>query len=266
MTRPPPASDAPSAASATLDPREVAQFDALAREWWDPDGKMKPLHKLGPARMGYLRDTIVAHFAHARTEATAPLGTSPGRSLAGIAILDVGCGGGLVTEPFARMGATVTGIDPGRETIAAAKAHAASMQLEIDYRAARVEDLSVGPERFDVVTCLEVVEHIPDVGAFLNQAATLVRPGGLLIVSTINRTLRSYALAIVAAEYVLRWLPPGTHDWNRFVKPDELAIYLKRAGLEPPVVTGLVLDPISDVWRLSKDDAVNYFAASAKPA
>lgn len=249
----------PQPASSTLDPREVAQFDALAREWWDPDGKMKPLHALGPARMAYLRDTIVRHGSGRAL-------TGDPRPLVGLRILDVGCGGGLVAEPLARMGAAVSAIDPGAETIAAARAHAAAGGLPIDYRVARIEDIAAAGETFDVVTCLEVVEHIPDVAGFLATTAKAVRPGGLLIVSTLNRTLKSYALAIVAAEYVLRWLPPGTHDWNRFVTPAELAIYLRRAGLEPPRVTGLVLDPIAGSWRLSSDDGVNYFAASAKPA
>ena len=253
----------------TLDPREVDAFNALAQEWWDPNGRMKPLHKLGPARMAYLRDTIAAHFDSGQFHTGGAVLGGVGQNqreqpLAGLRILDVGCGGGLVAEPLARMGASVTGIDPGEDTIAAARVHAAEQGLKIDYRSVRIEDVAVAGETFDAVTCLEVVEHIPDVGSFLATAARAVRPGGILIVSTINRTLRSYALAIVAAEYVLGWLPRGTHDWDRFVRPDELAIYLKRAGLEPPRTRGLVLDPIADQWRLSTDDAVNYFAASAK--
>lgn len=262
---------APTSTS-TLDPREIEAFNALAREWWDPEGKMKPLHKLGPARMAYLRDTILGNVVPAGKasgslwDAPVPQAASRAPPLSGIRVLDVGCGGGLVAEPLARMGASVTGIDPGAATIAAAGAHAAGQGLSIDYRVSRIEDVAASSERFDVVTCLEVVEHVPDVGNFLAAAAAAVRPGGLLIVSTINRTMRSYALAIVAAEYVLGWLPRGTHDWNRFVRPDELAIYLRRAGLEQPRITGLVLDPLNDSWRLSTDDAVNYFAASVKPA
>ena len=240
---------------ATLDPAEVERFGRMAADWWDPKGKFRPLHELGPARMGYLRDEMVRHFQR-------PSGAE--RSLAGLSIIDIGCGGGLVAEPLTRMGAAVTGIDPGADTIAAARAHASTQGLAIDYRVARIEEIAARGERFDVVTCLEVVEHIPDVSAFLAAAAQVVRPGGLLIASTINRTVASYALAIVAAEYVLGWLPRGTHDWNRFVRPDEMAIYLKRAGLQAPRFTGLMLDPIADRWSLSADTAVNYFAAAGK--
>jgi 2-polyprenyl-6-hydroxyphenyl methylase / 3-demethylubiquinone-9 3-methyltransferase len=246
-----------TAPSSTLDPKEVAQFAALAQEWWDPNGKFKPLHELGPARIGYLRDEIVRHFA--RDVAIKD------RPLSGLRLMDVGCGGGLVAEPLTRLGAHVTGIDPGTETIAAAHAHATTQGLAIDYRATRIEEIAASGETFDVVTCLEVVEHIPDVSAFLIAAAKTVRPGGLLIVSTINRTLKSYALAIIGAEYILRWLPPGTHDWNRFVTPDEMAIYFKRAGLDAPRITGLALDPLANRWAVSADTAVNYFAAGAKP-
>jgi 2-polyprenyl-6-hydroxyphenyl methylase / 3-demethylubiquinone-9 3-methyltransferase len=241
---------------ATLDPAEVERFQRMAADWWNPEGQFKPLHRLGPARISYLRDTMAGHFR------PPPLADKP---LVGLSIMDVGCGGGLVAEPLARMGANLTGIDPGQETIAAARAHADGQGLKIDYRATRIEDVAASGQTFDVVTCLEVVEHVPDVGSFLKAAAATVRPGGLLITSTINRTLKSYALAIVAAEYVLRWLPAGTHDWNRFVTPDEMAIYLTRAGLAKPAVTGLILDPLQGAWRQSSDADVNYFAASAKP-
>jgi 2-polyprenyl-6-hydroxyphenyl methylase / 3-demethylubiquinone-9 3-methyltransferase len=241
--------------SATLDANEVERFQRMAADWWDPKGQFKPLHELGPSRMQYLRDEIMRHYN--RTGIV-------DRPLADLRIIDVGCGGGLVAEPLTRMGAAVTGIDPGTDTIAAARAHAEPQGLVIDYRISRIEDIAAGGELFDVVTCLEVVEHVPDVSAFLQTAAEVVRPGGLLIVSTLNRTIRSYALAIVAAEYVLGWLPRGTHDWNRFVTPDEMTIYFKRAGLAPARFTGLVLDPIRDRWSLSTDTAVNYFAAAGK--
>ena len=227
----------------------------MAADWWDPKGSMKPLHELNPARLEYLRDEMMRHFKRAGIT---------DRPLDGLRVIDIGCGGGLVAEPLTRLGASVTGIDPGSDTIAAARTHAASQGLSIDYRVARIEEIAERGETFDVVTCLEVVEHIPDVAAFLATCAKVVRPGGLLIASTLNRTLRSYALAIVAAEYILRWLPRGTHDWNRFVRPEEMTIYFTRAGLEPPRFTGLVLDPIRDRWSLSSDTAVNYFAAAAK--
>lgn len=247
--------DAPPKAGGTLDPAEVDRFARLAASWWDPKGEFKPLHELGPTRMQFIRDEMVRHFG---------LTGAPGKPLAGLKVMDVGCGGGLVAEPLARLGAKVTGIDPGVDTIAAARAHAEPQGLAIDYRVARIEDIAAAGEQFDAVTCLEVVEHIPDVGAFLTAAAKTVRPGGLLVASTINRTMKSYALAIVAAEYVLRWVPAGTHDWNRFVKPDELAGYFKQARLEAPRFTGLVLDPIRDRWSLSDDVDVNYFATARK--
>jgi 2-polyprenyl-6-hydroxyphenyl methylase / 3-demethylubiquinone-9 3-methyltransferase len=240
---------------ATLDPGEVERFQRMADDWWNPNGQFKPLHALTPARIGYLRDTMKGHFGReGQTD----------RPLAGLRVLDIGCGGGLVAEPLTRLGAQVTGIDPGSDTIATARAHAQSQGLVIDYRVTTIEQIAASGETFDCVTCLEVVEHVFDVGAFLASAAQAVRPGGLLIVSTLNRTLKSYGLAIIGAEYILGWLPRGTHDWNRFVTPDEMAIYLKRAGLGVPKFTGLVLDPLRDEWRLSGDTGVNYFAASGK--
>ena len=227
----------------------------MAPDWWNPDGKFKPLHKIGPARMQYLRDTIARHYARD------PLADLP---LSGLAVLDIGCGGGLVSEPLARLGARVTGIDPGAANIEVARNHASAQGVAVDYRTALIEDIAAKGETFDVVACLEVVEHVPDVAAFLATVVKTVRPGGLLIVSTINRTLKSYALAIVAAEYILRWLPRGTHDWNRFVTPDELARHIAVAGLGAPEITGLFFNPIADRWALSPDTGVNYFAASAK--
>ena len=185
--------------------------------------------------------------------------------LDGLQILDIGCGGGLVSEPLARLGARVTGIDPSPETIAAASTHAAAQNLTIDYRAIRAEDLASTGQTFDVVTCLEVVEHVPDVSAFLAVAASLVRPGGMLVLSTLNRTLKSYALAIIGAEYVLRWVPVGTHQWQRFVTPDELDKIVTNIGLKTDTPRGLVFNPLADTWSLSTDTDVNYFLAAHKP-
>ncbi len=244
-------------ASATLDPAEVARFARLAAEWWDASGKFRPLHQIGPARLQFIRDRLVAQF---------PPVSRGLRLLNGLSILDVGCGGGLICEPLARLGARVTGIDPASENIHAARVHAQAQSLDIEYRAMVVETLAGEGGRFDAVLCLEVVEHVPDPAAFLKTCAGLVRPGGLFIVSTLNRTLKAYALAIVGAEYVLRWLPVGTHQWERFVTPDEMARYLSAAGLGRASFEGLVYAPLQDRWSLSPDTDVNYLAAAAKPA
>jgi 2-polyprenyl-6-hydroxyphenyl methylase / 3-demethylubiquinone-9 3-methyltransferase len=241
----------------TLDPAEVARFAALADAWWDPNGKFKPLHRLGPERMTFIRDAALAQFGR----------TGGGlRPLAGLSVLDVGCGGGLVAEPLARMGAAVTGIEPEEANIAAARAHATGQGLVIDYRALSAEALAATGAAYHVVVCLEVIEHVPDVAAFLAVVRGLVRPGGLLVLSTLNRTLKSYALAIIGAEYVLRWVPAGTHQWERFVQPAELAAHLTAVGLATPRFAGLVYSPWTDRWSLSDTDLdVNYLAAAAVP-
>jgi 2-polyprenyl-6-hydroxyphenyl methylase/3-demethylubiquinone-9 3-methyltransferase len=238
-----------------LDPGEVARFQALAKSWWDPTGKFRPLHQIGPVRLEFIRDEATRHF-----------GREAGglRPLSGLRILDVGCGGGLIAEPLCRLGAHVTAIDPGARNIEIARSHAEPQGLAIDYRVATVEELE--GESFDAVVCLEVVEHVPDVGAFVASCARHVRPGGLLILSTINRTAKAYALAIIGAEYVLGWLPRGTHQWDRFVKPDELAGHLTAAGLAVPRFSGFVYDLFRDRWSLSQDTDVNYLASAAKPA
>lgn len=247
--------DPQSPSSRTLDPAEIDRFERIAAEWWDAHGKFRPLHKLGPARLTFIRDEILAHF-----------GRQAGglRPLQGLSMLDIGCGGGLISEPLARLGASVTGLDPGSENIEAARRHAQAQGLVIDYRVGMVEDLAAAEARYDVVCCLEVVEHVPDVPAFLATCAKLVRPGGLMLLSTINRTLKAYALAIVGAEYVLRWLPAGTHQWDRFVTPGELAGHLSAAGLSAPRFKGMVYSPISDTWSLNDDTDVNYLAATTK--
>lgn len=240
----------------TLDAAEVSRFGAQAADWWNPQGSFAPLHRLGPARLAFIRQEAERHFGLA-TAARAPL--------AGLSALDIGCGGGLVSEPLARLGASVTGVDPAVPNIATAKKHAQSQNLTIEYLATTVESLVAAARTFDLVVCLEVVEHVPDVAAFLATCATLVRPGGLMVLSTLNRTLKAYALAIVGAEYVLRWLPAGTHRWDRFVTPSELAAHLTAAGLSPAPPTGMVYRPLSDTWELSADTAVNYLMSAAAP-
>jgi 2-polyprenyl-6-hydroxyphenyl methylase/3-demethylubiquinone-9 3-methyltransferase len=246
-------SSAPS--ERTLDTAEVDRFRRMAEAWWDARGKFRPLHQIGPARLTFIRDELIGHF---KIEGR---GLKP---LEGLRVLDIGCGGGLIAEPLARLGARVTGIDPGPENIAVARAHAEPQGLAIDYRVATVEELAATAQKFDAVVCLEVIEHVPDVGQFLKTCASLVRPGGLMVLSTINRTMKAYALAIVAAEYVLGWLPRGTHQWDRFVTPDELASRLAAAGLDPPRFMGFVYNPLRDTWSLDPDTGVNYLASAAK--
>lgn len=246
-----------STPQSTLDPAEIARFERMAAEWWDANGKFRPLHQLGPTRLAFIRDEILRHFAR-------PQGGL--RPLKGLSLLDIGCGGGLICEPLCRLGADVTGLDPGLENIEAARRHATAQGLAIDYRVGTVESLASTGAAFDVVVCLEVVEHVPDVAAFLATCGRLLRPGGVMLLSTINRTLKAYMLAIIGAEYVLRWLPVGTHQWDRFVTPDELSRHLAGAGLAPPRFSGMVYNPLADSWSLSGDTDVNYLAASAKPA
>ncbi len=242
--------------SASLDPREVERFGRLAQEWWDPAGKFRPLHRIGSVRLGFLRDAIASH--HGRD----PLAARP---LGGLALIDIGCGGGLICEPLARLGAAVTGIDPAERNIEAARRHALGSGLAIDYQATTAEAMARARQSFDVVVCLEVVEHVPDAGRFVATLGQLVRPGGLLALSTINRTLKSFALAIVGAEYVLRWLPRGTHRWDRFVTPEELRRHVAAAGLQPTTQRGMVYDPLADRWSLSGDLDVNYLLAASRP-
>ncbi len=240
---------------ATVDDHEVAAFDALAGKWWDTEGEFAPLHRLNPVRLAYIRERLVARF---------DLDPASMQPLAGLRIVDVGCGGGLLSEPLARMGASVTGLDAGGENIAAARRHAEAMGLEIDYRHATAESLVAAGERFDAVVSMEVLEHVADLGLFVGTCVDLVRPGGALVLATLNRTLKSYALAIVGAEYVLRWLPRGTHRWDRFVRPSELARHLRAAGANLEDVTGVTYDALADRWRESRDTDVNYMAFAVK--
>ncbi|MEM1305974.1 MAG: bifunctional 2-polyprenyl-6-hydroxyphenol methylase/3-demethylubiquinol 3-O-methyltransferase UbiG [Pseudomonadota bacterium] len=252
-----PASKGGPLAAHNADAGEIAQFDRIAADWWDPAGPFKPLHDLAPARLGFIRAEIDDHFH------TDPRRLRP---LKGRRVLDVGCGGGLVTEPLARLGGEVTGIDLGAATVAVAQHHADQADLAIAYRAAAIEDLVAEGATFDVVTCLEVIEHVPDAPAFAEAVASVVAPGGLLIMSTINRTAKAYALAIIGAEYVLGWLDRGTHDWSKFVTPRELTNALEQAGLSVDSRTGLTLDPMTARWQTSDDLDVNYMLAARRPA
>ncbi len=244
-----------AAADASVDPAEIAKFSAMAAEWWDADGKFRPLHRLNPTRLGFIRDRLAGHFGRD------PLGESP---LAGLEILDIGCGGGLLAEPLTRLGARVTGIDAAAQIIEIAGLHAAESGLEIDYRATTAEALAEGGAAFDAVLNMEVVEHVADVEAFMTASAALIKPGGVTIVATLSRTPKSFLLAIVGAEYLLRWLPRGTHDWRRFLRPSELARFLRAAGLEVTEISGLVYNPLTDAWRLSRDTDVNYMVFAVK--
>jgi 2-polyprenyl-6-hydroxyphenyl methylase / 3-demethylubiquinone-9 3-methyltransferase len=235
---------------------EVARFEALGDTWWDPDGPMAPLHRLNPVRIGWARDLIVGHFK---------LETVVGAPLAGVDLLDVGCGAGLFAEPLARLGANVIGVDPAPAAIEAARRHAEETGAEVAYRAAAVEELAGEEPRFDIVSAMEVIEHAADPKRFVATAASLVKPGGLFLASTLNRTLKSFALAIVGAEYVLRWLEPGTHHWEQFVTPLELTGFARAAGLRRRSLRGVVYDPFSRSWRLSSDLGVNYLFAARKP-
>jgi len=242
-------------AQTTIDADEVARFSAMADEWWDPTGKFRPLHKFNPIRLGYIRDRLCAHFDRD------PRSLTP---LDGLTLLDVGCGGGLLSEPLARMGAIVTGIDASEKNIGTARAHAARSDVEIDYRCSTAEDLMAAGETFDIVLSLEVVEHVADVDLFLDSCTALVRDGGAMILATLNRTPKAFMFGIVGAEYVMRWLPRGTHDWKKFVRPSELSRGLRRNGVDVSDISGLAFNPLSDEWRVSGDVSVNYILFGTK--
>ncbi len=244
------------AIGSSISPDEVAKFAAMAASWWDPTGPFKPLHKFNPVRLAYLRDKILANFA---LPAEAPL------PFKGLRLLDIGCGGGLLTEPMARLGAKVTGIDATQKNISVASLHAAESGLDIDYRCTTAEALVAEGVTFDVVLTMEVVEHVADPAPFIADCARLVAPGGICFAATLNRTAKSFAMAIVGAEYVLGWLPRGTHSWSKFVKPSELARWLRDAGLDLGEVTGVGYSPISDRFSLSRDVGVNYMMVATRP-
>jgi len=246
-----------TAAATTVDPAEVERFSALAAEWWNPKGKFAVLHRFNPVRIAYIREQVTARLS--RDPATR-------RPFEGLDLLDIGCGGGLLSEPMTRLGARVTGIDPSEKNIRTAMVHAEEVGLDIDYRAATAEALAETGARFDVILNMEVIEHVADPALFLATCAAMLKPGGLMVVATISRTLKSFGLAIIGAEYVLGWLPRGTHQWEKFITPEELEEELKRSGLEVTGLTGVVYNPLANDWRRSADTAVNYMLVAIKPA
>lgn len=239
----------------TVDRAEVERFSRLAAEWWNPKGKFKPLHKFNPVRLAYLKREVSAHFGRDPRSA---------RAFEGLRVLDIGCGGGLVSEPLARLGAEVVGVDPSETNVEVARLHAAQSGTAVTYRAGTAEQLAAEGQSFDVVLALEVVEHVADVPAFLEITAGMVKPGGLMVVATINRTLKALGLAIIGAEYVLRWLPRGTHSYEKLVKPEEVEGPLQAAGLTLLDRAGVVYDPLRDLWKESRDTDVNYMVLAAR--
>jgi len=241
----------------TVDPTELAKFEAMAAEWWDPNGKFRPLHLMNPCRLDYITKQIATEFNRNLADP---------KPFEGLRIIDIGCGGGLLSEPLTRLGADVLGADASERNITVAKLHAEQEGLQIDYRAVTAEALADAGERFDIVVNMEVVEHVADPQDYLDECANLLKAGGLHICSTINRNAKSFAMAIVGAEYVMRWLPKGTHEWSKFITPDELFAFIERAGMEPVDRKGFVFNPISWSWKISdRDLSVNYVTAAKKP-
>jgi len=241
--------------TSSIDAAEVAKFSALAEEWWDPSGKFAPLHKFNPVRLGFIRDTALAHF-----------GRDPKslRPFEGLSLLDIGCGGGLLSEPMARMGFAVMGADASERNVGTAAAHAAASGVAADYRATSAEALLSEGLSYDVVLNMEVVEHVADLHAYLKACSGLIKPGGLMFVATLNKTLKALALAKIGAEYVLGWLPRGTHDWNRFVEPAKLREMLEESGLNILKTQGVAFNPLAWDWHLSSDVDVNYMIVASR--
>ena len=250
-----PSETADKSAHSTLDAAEVARFDRLAETWWDESGPMRTLHQFNPVRLDYIRRQVLEHF-NRKSDSLTPL--------SGLSLLDIGCGGGLLCEPLARLGAEVTGVDPAQKNIGVARLHAAQSGLSIQYEQQTVEDLVAQGRQFDIVTAMEVVEHVADVDFFVKSCCQAVKPGGLLFLATLNRTLKAFALAIVGAEYVLGWLPRGTHQWDKFVTPDELESALAQDNFAPFDETGVVYHPLRDRWQLSNDMDVNYMLVARR--
>jgi 2-polyprenyl-6-hydroxyphenyl methylase/3-demethylubiquinone-9 3-methyltransferase len=250
-------------AHSSIDPAEVERFSRIAAEWWDPKGKFAPLHKFNPTRLGFIRDQALHRFGRDGAQR---------RPFEGLSLLDIGCGGGLLSEPMSRLGFTVTGVDASERNIGTASAHAAATGVAVDYRCSTAEALLAAGETFDVILNMEVIEHVADPGAFLRDCAAMLKPssegkpGGLMIVATLNRTLKAFALAKVGAEYVLRWLPAGTHDWSKFLKPEELRGFLAETPLAVDGPYGVVFDPLSGRWSQSHDTDVNYMMTVANDA
>jgi 2-polyprenyl-6-hydroxyphenyl methylase/3-demethylubiquinone-9 3-methyltransferase len=238
----------------TVDSTEIAKFSAMAEAWWDPLGDFKPLHQLNPTRIRFIRDIATRHFGREPNDTP----------LEGLSLCEIGCGGGLLTEPMRRLGAEVTGVDPSARNIGVARAHAEKSGLKITYLQCAAEDMVARRESFDIVLAMEVLEHVANVDAFIASCGALVRPGGLIVFATLNRTAKAFALAIVGAEYIMRWLPRGTHDWRKFVKPSELAHPLRRAGFAIEQMTGVAYNPLTDRWSLTRDLDVNYMLAAKR--
>ena len=244
-----------SAKSPSIDPSEVEKFAKMAAEWWNPKGKFGVLHLFNPVRLEWIKEQTCARFA---------LDPSIIEPLKGLRLLDIGCGGGLLCEPMAKLGATVIGVDPSEKNIKTAMVHAQENGLAIDYRVGTAEDLAAAGEKFDVILNMEVIEHVAGQSEFIKSCASMLKPGGLMFVATLNRTLKSFGLAIIGAEYVLRWLPKGTHEWEKFVKPDELELWLKEAGLTQKSGSGITYHPLANEWRKAKDMSVNYMVVAQK--
>ncbi|MCB1440202.1 MAG: bifunctional 2-polyprenyl-6-hydroxyphenol methylase/3-demethylubiquinol 3-O-methyltransferase UbiG [Nitratireductor sp.] len=243
-------------AQTTIDQAEVDRFSAMAAEWWSPTGKFRPLHKFNPVRLTYIKEAVCSHFGRDHRDP---------KALAGLRVLDIGCGGGLLSEPMARMGATVVGADASATNIGIASTHAEQSGVEVDYRAVTAEELNAAGEKFDIVLNMEVVEHVSDVPFFIETCAEMVKPGGLMFIATINRTFKAQALAIFMAENVLRWLPRGTHQYEKLVKPEEIEAPLNHAGMQVIDRTGVFYNPLSDSWNKSRDMDVNYMLLASRP-
>lgn len=236
--------------SASIDEREIEKFTAMADEWWDPHGKFKPLHLFNPVRISFIREITSNHFDKDSPE--------------GINLVDVGCGGGLLSEPMAQMGANVTGIDASEKNIQIASLHAKQEGINVNYQHTSAEQLASEGKTYDVVLAMEIIEHVADVGSFMDAISALVKPGGLLFIATLNRTLRSYAMAIIGAEYIMRWLPVGTHDWNKFLRPSEIEQHFHRNNVKLEILQGMSFNPINQSWKLSGDTGVNYILVGKK--